>query len=74
MATEPVSIMDMSEIEVQEQSHIKPAWAVQQILYLRGQLKMAEAAINQIAIPRIDQLEQEIVSLKDELGAAFSKP
>ncbi|MEW6657202.1 MAG: hypothetical protein AB1424_00950 [Thermodesulfobacteriota bacterium] len=68
------TVMDMDEELIRGRSWGDPAWAVQQILYLKGQLKLAQAAINDLALPRIAQLEKELVSLQDELAAAFSTP
>ncbi len=55
-------IMEMDNDLIRGRAWGDPAWAVQQILYLRGQLRTAEAAINDLAIPRIAELEAQLIN------------
>jgi hypothetical protein len=61
------SVMNMDEDLIRGRAWGDPAWAVQQILSLRSQLRTAEAAITDLALPRIAELEAERARLINQI-------
>ncbi|MDD2904422.1 MAG: hypothetical protein PHU44_18495 [Syntrophales bacterium] len=58
------SVIDMDEGEIFEKAK-DLGWAVTQILFLKREAKLAQAMINDLALPRIADLEGEVARLKD---------